>query len=152
MPRAPNRPVQNWCVDQRFRTRGMPTRSLARDGAGAAERVRANQLGNVRVVTLDLLQLRFHHPHLIDVLDEPLGTRVAADDALPALGERKLAPRAPARAGKLDVDEGACAVDRAPLADGLGGGRAAVRQRLDRVEAAKARGATGLEAISSTEG
>src|SRR5213592_683852 len=140
-PRAVNRPIQNWWVDQRFRTRGTPTRRLARDGAGAdsAERVLANHLGNVRVLTLDLLELRLHHAHLVDVLDEPLRTRVAADHALPALGQRHLAPRAPLGAGQLDVDERARAVDRAPLADGLGGRGGGVGQGRDRVEAAEAR-------------
>src|ERR671918_1228700 len=103
----------------------MPTRSLLRDGGGAdpAERVLANHFGNVRVLTLDLLELRLHHPHLVDVLDEALGTRVAADHALPALGQRHLAPGPALGAGQLDVDERAGAVDRAPLADGLGRGR-----------------------------
>src|SRR5215813_15112502 len=99
----------------------MPTRSLVRDGGGVdpAERVLPNHLGNVRVLTLDLLELRLHHAHLVDVLDEPLGARVAADHALPAFGQRQLAPRATLGARQLDVAERARAVDRAPLAHRL---------------------------------
>src|SRR4029450_11170577 len=119
----------------------MPTRSLFRAGGGGdpAERVLANHLGHVRVLTLDLLELRLHHAHLVDVLHETLGTRVAADDALPAGGERELAPLAALGARQLDVDEGARAVDRAPLADGRRAGRAGVGQRGDRVEAPEVR-------------
>src|SRR5437867_85740 len=153
-PSAVNRPIQNWWVDQRLRTRGTPMRRLARDGAGAdpAERVLANHLGNVRVLTLDLLELRLHHAHLVDVLDEPLGARVAADHALPALGQRHLAPRAPLGAGQLDVDERARAVDRAPLADGLGGRGGGVGQGCDRVEAAAARRLALLPPVAGAEG
>src|SRR5262245_64509890 len=96
----------------------MPTRSLFRDGPGAdpAERVLPNHLGNVRVLTLDLLELRLDHAHLVDVLDEPLRARVAADDPLPARCQRQLAPLAALGARQLDVDERPRAVDRAPLA------------------------------------
>src|SRR4029450_2967924 len=131
----------------------MPTRSLFRAGGGGdpAERVLANHLGHVRVLTLDLLELRLHHAHLVDVLHEPLGTRVAADDALPAGGERELAPLAALGARQLDVDEGARAVDRAPLADGLGTGRAGVGQGRDGVEAAEARGLAARAPIAGAE-
>src|SRR5687768_16837389 len=99
----------------------MPTRSLLLgdgDGvAGPAERVLPNHFGNVRVLTLDLLELRLHHPHLVDVLDEPLRAGVTADHALPALGQRQLAPRPALGARELDIDERPRAVDRAPLAD-----------------------------------
>src|SRR5438093_330196 len=138
-PSAPNRPTQNWCVDQTFRARGMPTRSLDRDGAGAAERVLPNQLGNVRVVTLDVLQPGFDLAHLVHVLDQSLGARVATDHPLPARGERDLAPLAARCAGQLHVDERAGAVDRAPLADGIGTRRARVAERRNRSEAAEAR-------------
>src|SRR5262245_66285712 len=96
MPSAVKRPCQKWCVDQRFRTRGMPIRSLARDGCGPgpAEGVLANHFGNVRVLTLDLLQLRLDRPHLVRVLDEALRAGVPADHTLPACRERHLAPRA----------------------------------------------------------
>src|SRR5438552_1666679 len=98
-------------------------RRLARDGAGAdpAEGVLANHLRHVGIVTLDLLELRLDHAHLVDVLDETLGARVAADHALPTRRERQLAPRPALGAGQLHVDERARAVDRAPLADRLGG-------------------------------
>src|SRR5262245_17651051 len=129
MPSAVNRPTQNWWVDQRFRTRGTPMRSLDRDGAGSAERVLPNPLGNVRVVTLDVLQLGLHLPHLVDVLDQSLWARVAADHALPARRQRQLAPLPSGRARELDVDERARAVDRAPLADGFGRRRARVGER-----------------------
>src|SRR4029450_5996787 len=101
----------------------MPIRRLARDGpgldSGAAERVRPNHFGKVRVLTLDLLELRLHLAQLVDVLHQALGAGVAADHSLPALGERQLAPRTAGGAGKLDIDESARAVDRAPLADSL---------------------------------
>ena len=119
----------------------MPTRSSSprrrRTRPGAAERVLPNHLGNVRVLTLDLLQLGLHHAHLVDVLDQPLRAGVAADHPLPALAERQLAPRAALRAGELHVDERARAVDRAPLADGLRARRARVGERGDGVEAAE---------------
>src|SRR5262245_34822727 len=124
MPSSPNSATQNWWVDQRFRTRGMPTRSLLRDDdlglsrGDEAEGVLANHLGNVRVATLDLLELGFHNAQLGHVLHQALGARVAADDALVAGGERQLAPRPPGRAGQLHVDERPRAVDRAPLAHG----------------------------------
>ena len=76
-PSAPKKPTQNWWVDQRFRTRGMPTRRLARDGgglgAGAAERVRPNHLGNVRVLTLDLLELGLDPRISLTSSTSPLG-------------------------------------------------------------------------------
>src|SRR5205823_14165825 len=105
------------------------------DALPISERVLANHLGNVRVLTLDLLELCLHHAHLVDVLDEPLGARIAADDPLPAGRQRQLAPFAALRARQLHVDEGPRAVDRAPLADRLRGRRAGVGQRGDRVEA-----------------
>src|SRR5262245_34577083 len=108
----------------------MPIRSLLRDGAGAdpPERVLPNHFGNVRVLTLDLLELRLDDPQLVHVLDEALGAGVTADHAFPAGGQWQLAPRPALGAGQLDVDEGARAVDRAPLADGLGRCRARVGQ------------------------
>src|SRR6185503_18426364 len=117
----------------------MPTRSLLRDGAVAdpAERVLPNHFGNVRVLTLDLLELRLDHPHLVDVLDEALGTRVAADHALVTFCQLQLTPRAALAARQRDVDERAGAVDRAPLADGLGAGGRGVRQPRDGGEAAE---------------
>src|SRR5262249_16950757 len=120
IPSAPNSPHQNWCVDQAFRTRGIPIRRLARDGAGSAERGLPNHFGGIRILTLDLLQLRLHDSQLVRVLDETLRTGVAADHTLPALGERHLAPGPTLGAGELDVDERARAVDRTPLAHGLG--------------------------------
>src|SRR5206468_12774553 len=113
----------------------MPSRSLLRDGGGAdpAERVLPNHLGNVRVVTLDLLELRLHDPHLVDVLDEALRARVAADHALPTLGQRQLAPPPSRAAGPPPADERARAVDRAPLTDRLSGRRAPVGHPRDRL-------------------
>src|SRR2546430_15037237 len=127
----------------------MPIRSLFRDGGGAdpAEPVLPNHFGNVRVLTLDLLELGLHHPHLVDVLDEALGTRVAADDALVALRQLQLAPRAALAAGERHVDEGAGAVDRTPLADRLGAGRGRVGEAGDGGEAAEARGRAGLAPV-----
>src|SRR5437016_5480656 len=152
MPSAPNSPHQNWCVDHMFRTRGTPTLSSARDGRGSAEGVLANHLGNVRVVTLDLLELPFHDAHLVHVFHEPLGAGVAADHALPALGDGHLRPWTTLGPGKLHVDERARAVDGAPLADGLGTRGARVGQGGDRVEPAEARGAAALAPVRGTQG
>src|SRR5919109_1750361 len=98
-------------------------RRLARDRAGAdpAEGVLANHLRHVGIVTLDLLELRLDHTHLVDVLDETFRARVAADHAFPSLRERQLAPWPAPGARQLHVDERARAVDRAPFADRLGG-------------------------------
>src|ERR1051326_1333691 len=146
-PSAPKKPTQNWWVDQRLRTRGMPIRSLLRDGgsggAGAAERVLPNHLGNVRVVTLGLLELGLHLAQLVHVLDQTLGAGVAADHSLPARRERQLAPRPALGPRQLHVDEGARAVDGAPLADGVGRGGAGVGQGRDVVEAAEPAPAPG---------
>src|SRR5262245_15864713 len=152
-PSEVRNPIQNWWVFQRFRTRGMPTRSLVRDGGGVdpAERVLANHLGNVRVLTLDLLELRLHHAHLVDVLDETLRTRVAADHTLPARRQRQLAPLAALRARQLDVDERPRAVDRAPLADGRGARGAVVGQRGNRVEAPEVRRLAALLPVGRAE-
>src|SRR5438128_6801689 len=141
-----------------LRTRGMPTRSLLRAGDDSgfgpapAERVLPNHVGNVRILTLDLLELRLHHAHLVGVFHQPLGAGIAADDALPPGGQRHLAPGPPLRPGELDVDEGARAVDRAPLADGLGLGRARVGQRLAGVEAAELARRPALPERSRAEG
>src|SRR5215468_12464295 len=131
----------------------MPIRSLFRAGPGAdpAERVLPNHLGHVRVLTLDLLELRLHHAHLVDVLDETLGARVAADHALPARRQRQLAPLAALGARQLDVDERPRAVDRTPLADGLRTRRAVVGQPGDRVEAAEVRGLAALLPVGRAE-
>src|SRR2546422_10285421 len=132
----------------------MPIRSLFRGddgGADPAERVLPNHLGTVRVLTLDLLELRLHHAHLVDVLDEPLGTRVVADDALPAGRQRHLAPLPALGARELDVDERPRAVDRAPLADGRGAGRARVGQRRDRIEAPEVRRLAALAPVAGAE-
>src|SRR5437899_3863299 len=132
----------------------MPIRSLFRGddgGADPAERVLPNHLGNVRVLTLDLLELRLEHADLVDVLDEPLGTRVVADDALPAGRQRQLAPLAALGARELDVDERPRAVDRAPLADGRGAGRARVGQRRDGVEAPEVRRFAALPPVAGAE-
>src|SRR3989304_3126062 len=99
--------------------------------------------------TFHVLQLRFDDPHLVRVLEQALGTRVATDHPLPTLGERDLAPRPTLGAGQHDVDEGAPAADRAPLARGVLVGRALVLQRLDGVEAAESR---RLPAARPTQG
>src|SRR5205807_4601370 len=131
----------------------MPTRSLSRDGgAGAAEAVLANHLGNVRVLTLDLLEPGLHDTHLVDILDEALGTRVATDDTLVALRQRQLAPRAALAARELHVDERASAVDRAPLADRLGAGGRRILQPGDRGEAPERRGGAVLAPVGRAQG
>src|SRR5260370_16507987 len=138
-PSSVKKPTQNWWVDQRFRTRGIPIRSSARDGRlsgpGAAERVLPNHLGNVRVVTLGLLELRLHLAQLVHVLDQTLPPRLSPDHPLPARGQRQLAPRPALGPGQGHVDEGTRAVDRAPLADGVRGGGARIGQRRERTQA-----------------
>ena len=93
MPSAPKKPTQNWWVDQRLRTRGMPTRSLARDGRTGAGRRKASfrtisaTLGYSRLTSSSLaLTTRIS----LTSSTRPFGTGVAADDALPAL--RRAAP------------------------------------------------------------
>src|SRR5581483_7152964 len=93
MPREIRKPTQNWWVDQRLSVRGMPMRSSVRDFS-LPEGVCANQVGHVRKDIFGFLQLGFHHAHFVDVLEQALRAGVAADDALPAFGERHLAPRA----------------------------------------------------------
>src|SRR3989337_2366241 len=105
MPRAVRKPHQKWCVDQTLRTRGIPTRRLDRD-LGAAVGVLANHLGNVRVATLDLLQLGLDAAHLVDLLGETFGAGVAADDPLPAFRDGHLAPGPPSAVGQTDIDKG----------------------------------------------
>src|SRR5689334_15302532 len=118
MPSASKKPTQNWCVDQRLSTRGMPTRSAARGFAagsgdgGAPEGCRANHFSSVWVGILNGLEVLLHHQHLVDVLDEPLRAGVTADHALPAGSKRHLAPRAALAVGQPDVDESPLAVDR----------------------------------------
>src|SRR3990172_1837806 len=136
MPRAVRKPHQKWCVDQTLRTRGIPTRRLDRD-LGSAVGVLANHLGNVRVATLDLLQLGLDHAHLVGVLDKTLGARVAADDPLPPLRQRHLAPGSSLAVRETDIDKGALAVARTPVANRVLVGGAGVCQQLDGVEAAE---------------
>src|SRR5262245_34241670 len=102
MPSASKKPTQNWWVDQRLRTRGMPTRRRSRGVAAvsgaccscrAAEGRCANQFSSVWVCILHSLKVFLHHEHLVDVLEQSLRAGVAADHALPAGGERYLAPR-----------------------------------------------------------
>src|SRR5262245_49045462 len=155
MPSASKNPTQNWCVDQRLSTRGMPTRSSARGFAagsrcdpGAAEGGFANHFSSVWVGILDGLQVLLHDPHLVDILEQSLRAGVATDHALPAGGERYFAPRAALAGGKAHVDERALAVHRAPVARRVLIGRACVLEGLDRVVAAKARRRTGPEPIA----
>src|SRR5689334_19207385 len=100
MPSASKKPIQNWCVDQRLSTRGMPTRTCWRGfaaGSGdgrAAEGCCANQFSGVWVGILHGLEVLLHHEHLVDIFEQPFRAGVAADHALPAEGERHFAPRA----------------------------------------------------------
>src|SRR5215469_16626483 len=90
-PSATGRPTQNWWVDQALSTLGMPTRSSERRFA-RAEGSGANHLRDVGEFTLRLLDLRLHHPQLVNVLDEALGAGVSADHALESLADGHLAP------------------------------------------------------------
>src|SRR5262249_3266445 len=137
IPTAARKPTQNWCVDQTLSMRGMPTRSFDRS-LRPAEGVSADRFSNVGKGTLHILQLALDDAQLVDVLDQPLRARVAADDARPPFADRHLAPRSPARARQPDVDERPLARDRAPVADRLLVGRAGVGERIDRLEAAEA--------------
>src|SRR5512134_724539 len=121
-----------------FRTLGIPILSFDRY-SGVAEGVLADHFRNIGMSTFDFLQLGFHHPHLVRVLEQALGTGIAADDTLLALGERHLAPRPALRTGQHHVDEGAPAAHRAPLAYGVLVGGALVLERLDGFVAAEAR-------------
>src|SRR5262245_350520 len=157
MPSAPKKPTQNWWVDQRLSTRGMPMRSAARgfaagsgDGPGA-EGCRANHFSSVWVGILHGLEVLLHHQHLVDVLEQSLRAGVAADYALPAGGNRYFAPGAALAVGQAYVDERALAVDRAPLARRVLVGRARVLERLDDIVAAEACGRTGLQPVAGAQ-
>src|SRR5258708_1701013 len=112
-PSATSKPSQNWWVDQILRTRGMPTRSSDR-GLDCAEGLGPNHLSNVGVSMPALLDCSLHHPQFTGVLNEALGARVAADDALEPLPDRHLAPRPALGVRQGDVDEGALAGATAP--------------------------------------
>src|SRR3970282_1853452 len=116
-----------------LRTLGIPILSFDRY-SGVTEGVFADHLCNIGMSTFHILQLGFHHPHFVRVLEQALGAGIAADDPLLALGERHLAPRPALRSGQHDVDEGAPAADRAPLAYGVLVCGALVLERLDGVE------------------
>src|SRR5262245_47782205 len=123
----------------------MPTRSSDRGFAadsggrlGAAEGGCANHFSSVWVGILDSLEVLLHHQHLVDILEQSLRAGVAADDADPAGGERDFAPRTALAVRHAYVDEGAPAVDRAPVAGRGRIGRARVFERLDHVVAAEA--------------
>src|SRR5450432_477032 len=104
MPSAIRNPSQNWCVDQILSTLGMPRRNSDR-GFDRPEGFGANHLSDVRIGMFDFLNPGFHHPHFADILDEPLGTGIAADNALEALPDRDLAPWPPLGFGERHVDE-----------------------------------------------
>src|SRR5574341_1672852 len=95
-----------------LRTLGIPILSFDRY-SGVTEAVFADHFRNIGMSTFHVFHLAFHHPHLVRVLEQALGAGVAADDPLPAFGQRHLAPRPALRARQHDVDEGAPAVDRA---------------------------------------
>src|SRR5882672_1757878 len=121
MPSAPKKPIQNWCVDHRLRTRGMPTRSSARgfdsgsgEDFGAAEGGFANHFRSIWVCIPGALHIFLYDPHFVGVFQQSLRTGVAADDALPAGAERNLAPRAALAIRQTHVDERALAAHGAP--------------------------------------
>src|SRR5262245_6970848 len=112
MPSASKKPTQNWCVDQRLSTRGIPIRRPSRGfaagsggGSGAPEGCRANHFSSVWVGIFHGLEVLLHHEHLVDVLDQSLRAGVATDHALPAGAERDFAPGAALAVGQADVDE-----------------------------------------------
>ena len=111
----------------------MPTRSSDR-GLDPTEGFGANHFSHVRIRTLRLLEPGFHHPHLVDVLDQTFRAGIAADDAFPARLYGNLAPWPSLRFGQLHVDESALAIAAAPAADRVVVGRAAIGKRFDGVE------------------
>src|ERR687887_2684199 len=128
MPSASRKPIQNWCVDQRLRTRGMPMRSAARAffvssalsrGFGATKGVFSNHLSSVWVGIFHALHALLHYAHLVDILEQAFRARVATDHALPARGKRHLAPGPAFRLGHAHIDERALATHRAPAAGGV---------------------------------
>src|SRR5690606_33436579 len=126
-----------------LRTFGIPILSLARSARSGfcpcpPEGLRSNHFAKIGKFTALLLHLGFHRPHLVCVLHQALGAGVAADDALPALLERYLAPRASFGVVKFHVDESAFTVHGAPAADGVLAGGAAVFERFNQVETAEA--------------
>src|ERR1700692_3998930 len=114
--------TQNWWVLHMFRTLGIPTRiperSLGGDGI-AAEAFLPNHVCNVWKGILGFLYSGLDHFHFVQIFHESLGTRIVDDDALPAEGQRNLAPLPAAPARQLHVDETALAIDRAPVANGF---------------------------------
>src|SRR5690606_29588479 len=121
----------------------MPIRSLARSARSGfcpspSEGLFANHFANIGKFTALLLHLGLHRPHLVGVLHQAFRAGVAADDAFPAGLDGHLAPRPPLGAVELHVDEGPLAVHRAPAADRVLAGRAAVFELLDEIEAAEA--------------
>src|SRR5580692_10738704 len=136
IPRDVRKLTQNWCVDQMLRTRGIPTRSCARV-LGAAEGGGTNHFRHVWISTFALIDPSFHDPHFVDVLQQPLRTGIAADDAFPAFRDRNFAPRPSRRPGQLHVDEGALAVAAAPMSDRMIIGRGPVSEGFNGGKAAK---------------
>src|SRR5712671_3872284 len=114
-PSATRKPSQNWWVDQILRTRGIPTRKLDRDFGGAESFV-PNHFSHVGISMPALLDSSLHHPQFAGVLNESLGTGIAADHALEPLPHRHLAPRPALGVGQRYVDEGAFAGATAPAA------------------------------------
>src|SRR5262245_18316005 len=134
-----------------LRTLGIPTLNFCRY-SGVTEGVFADHFRNIGISTFHFLHLRFHYPHFIGVLEQPLRARVAADDAFPALGERNLAPRPTLGAGQHHIDERAPAGNRAPAARRLLVGSAGVLEGLDGLEAAEPARRTLARPIDGAEG
>src|SRR5580698_499260 len=126
----------------------MPTRSLERSfggalGSGAEEGFFANHVGNVGKRITGPFHVGLNYFHFTDVFDEAFRAGVIDDDALPTFAERNFAPLAAFAAEEFNVDKAALAVDRAPVADGFGGGDRFVGELFDLVETAEARAAAG---------
>src|SRR5438552_7248363 len=93
IPRDRRNPIQNWCVDQTFNTRGMPTRSFERSLAdGAAESFPANHLCNAWECIFRFLHPLLNNFQLMHIFHQALRTRIADNHPFPALSERYFAP------------------------------------------------------------
>ena len=115
-----------------MRTLGIPTRSFDRE-SGGLEGVVSNNFGNVWKNTFGFLELGFDDAHFVDVFEQSLGAGVAADDTLPSLLERYLAPCTSLAARELYIDERSTAIALAPAAHRVLVRRAAIVEVFDGV-------------------
>ena len=118
MPSASKKPSQNWCVDQTFRMRGMPTRSSARDRRAGVRRKASSRTisATLGCALLTSSSCAFTTRISLASSTRPFGQELPLITRSQPGAERHLAPRPPLRPGQLHVDERALAVHRAPVA------------------------------------